>query len=131
MSARARWRGVTLTGLALLALALFLILAPQAHCADWRTPALVGVAGASLDEVTTRVALARGATEGNPLVRNGGVRLGVRVAEAALVVGIDLALQRIDARLGWQGRLPWVWRGLVLARGAVAAWINLRNARRG
>lgn len=84
-------------------------------------PALIypGLAGA--DIWSTQRAKAAGAEEGNLWMTEGLV--GKKAAQALVLVGVDLVLQRLHQGKG-RGWVVWAWRALVVG---AHGWIVKRN----
>lgn len=78
------------------------------------------------DLASTELALSRGATEGNPLVRDRGARFAVNAAVVGLSVIADRKLQRTGHR-----RAARVVRFSFVAMRVLVVASNLRTANRG
>lgn len=108
------------------ALLLVAIAAPGTAQADRSVGATLALYGAAIgaDVASTEYALARGAREANPLLRDRGRLYAAKVGQLAALAAIDLHLQRAAPR-----NARWFRRAVVLGHIGLAAW-NVRQARR-
>jgi len=83
---------------------------------EWTKRAVI--AGHVADVVSTEYGLARGAVEGNPLMRNRGMRLGIKTA---IIGGMLLVDRKINKDEQTYKTLTIVYGTSAIALGAVAA----------